>query len=63
MNCCRICGETKKVEEFFCIPRFSQYKKKNWCKKCQKLYVEMLRAKEFQEKTAIMQNEYTVSFS
>lgn len=62
MNCCRICGEVKEKSEFFCIPKFSQFKKKNWCRVCQKMYMDMIKAQVFKEKRSDEKEFYTVTF-
>ena len=62
MQTCFICGEAKEKKEFFCIPRFSKYKKKHWCRECQRMYAEMKQSQEFLERTKEQRPIYTVSF-
>ena len=43
MPCCRICGETKKPDDFVKLKHFYKYHPSDveWCKDCQKMYMEM----------------------
>lgn len=68
MKPCRICGEEKTKKDFFCIYGFSQYKKKRWCRECQRLFLDMKKEQEKQEKEIEKQKKwelpanFTVSF-
>jgi len=63
MNC-HVCGETKDKDEFRYLPYFSRYRKDKvqWCKECQKMYMEMKRNKERMEKFIKDPLKFIVSF-
>lgn len=66
MVACQICGEKKKVSEFYPLPFFTKYKKQvvTWCHDCQKLYIEMKKQRQRHEKLEGFQEKdsFTVSF-
>lgn len=63
MPCCRICGETKPSKDFLSIAYFAKYKKNkvNWCRDCQRMWVEAKREKEYADKY-LNTGSFTVSF-
>ena len=64
MNCCTLCGEKKLKEEFKNVMYFTQYKKQkvNWCRECQKMYIEYKRGIEAKNKFENLKGDYKVSF-
>lgn len=64
MLICRICGETKAEGEFKHITNFTKYKKHTvqWCRDCQKLWLDMKREKERVKKLLSTQQKFEVSF-
>lgn len=59
---CHICGETKETKDFICLPRFSKWKKKWWCRDCQKLFLDMKKQKEKEVILSTSKDVFTVSF-
>ena len=64
MPSCRVCGDEKSEDEFRTMPNFTKYKKHRvqWCKHCQKLYMDMKKEKERNEKIATGEHIFSVSF-
>ena len=64
MPTCRICGETKSQDEFHNVTNFTKYKKHpvQWCRDCQKLWLEMRKERVYKEKILSMQQKFEVSF-
>ncbi len=63
MNCL-VCGEIKFKDDFKNVMYFSTYKKRKmqWCRDCQKMYVNMKRIREKEEKYKSVELNYLVSF-
>jgi len=61
---CHICGEEKGWRDYKNISHFSAYKKKRlqWCRDCQKMYVNMKRDKELRSEVRKQKVNYLVSF-
>lgn len=64
MQCCRVCGEKKRSEEFQKVFQFMKYKKHDalWCKDCQKMFITMKKEEAYREKYFQPKNEIVVSF-
>ena len=62
--CCRICGEVKNAIEFHNILNFTKYKKHKvqWCKTCQKMYVDHKKEQIHHMKLEKLPRIFTVSF-
>ena len=65
MECCRICGLQKPLQEFKNVFNFTKYKKHKviWCRDCQRMYVDSRKSKELQERMKTITGEYCVTFS
>lgn len=61
---CRICGEEKPETEFFKIKHFYRVmkSKRQWCRDCMRMYIEMKKDKEQQELLVNKKWEFCVSF-
>ena len=64
MVICHLCGEEKDKKEFKNLMYFTTYKKQKvqWCKQCQRLYIDFKREKEGMEKLKQLKGDYKVSF-
>lgn len=65
MNVCRICGEKKDPKEFYRVKHFYRFHHSNviWCRKCQKLYVEMKKQEEIQKQIEATRGNFCVQFN
>ena len=64
LRTCHCCGEKKEKEEFYLISHFTrvQHKKVQWCRDCQKMYLEYKKANTIREKIQTLQAPYEVAF-
>ena len=61
---CLICGERKSKKDFKKVMWFATYKRRDvqWCRECQKMYVDMRRQRENEEEQKKIKINYLVSF-
>lgn len=64
MVTCRVCGEEGDEKDFYSVPNFTKLKKHKvrWCRPCQKLWMDMRKAKEYTEKYLHGTQKFSVSF-
>lgn len=64
MLVCKICGETKPPEDFKAIHYFRsvQRNKVQWCRECQRMWMEMKKDKERIQKFVEDPTKFIVSF-
>lgn len=61
---CQICGEEKDYKEFFRTKTFTKMfrEKVQWCKECQRAYIEMVRKQKADELKKLMAGTFRVKF-
>lgn len=61
---CRICGEDKEKSEFVRIKHFKRIipEKRDWCRDCMRMYVEMKKQQEQKEELKTKLWLFTVKF-
>jgi hypothetical protein len=61
---CHVCGEEKGWNDFKNVPYFTSYKKRRlqWCRECQKMYLEMKRKEELVKEERNRKINFLVSF-